>query len=46
MAKGAEHITGTVKIGRWVYPTETRGGWTYRNAKTNGTGEWLKMEAA
>lgn len=35
--------TGTVKIGRWTYPTIERDGDILRNTKRDGTGEWVSL---
>src|SRR5882757_1808859 len=36
-------IAGTVKIGRWEYPAEQRGDRIVRNAKRDGSGEWIPV---
>jgi hypothetical protein len=38
--------TGTVKVGRWTYPAEQDAQGTIRNTKRDGTGEWVKADAA
>lgn len=38
--------TGTVRIGRWTYPLRTQDGVTERNAKRDGSGEWVDVDLA
>jgi hypothetical protein len=38
--------TGTVKVGRWEYPTQTlASGQTFRNTKRDGSGDWTEVAA-
>lgn len=38
---------GTVKVGRWEYPAERfAGGTVMRNAKRDGSGTWVEVDAA
>ena len=50
MAKGAtakSRTYGSIKIGRWEYPTitENKSGITHRNSKRDGSGEWVEVAA-
>lgn len=37
---------GTVKVGRWTYPAEQDAQGTIRNEKRDGSGKWVKADAA
>lgn len=49
MPKTQNTITGTVKLGRWIYPARQHAEGdpgTFRNTKKDGSGQWVELEDA